>query len=950
MYKRQKDVFLPFRWLVEATGPGGQPLDTMYSVCTTRAGAFPADLVCAISMPEAIRSSPDSVRLEPASFTLRGTYRNMGLRPVRLEHADAFVTPDGMRFDAGTPPYASVERTLAPGDSVVVSWVVHVDSRIYPRRNECRIRGVDDQANEVECAGMLPIDGIPAELVCSMTVSHDTVRLDAATGQRLPPSWTVSATVTNNGKRILHDVRGALRWTASALVDADPSTGDTALVKSSPLVFPGQSRLFVWPFRLRDNADTVAIAQLAHFSVEIGSRETSPATDACVASVVIAPSRIPLPQLSCAVSAPDTIHALDTEYAPSPFALDLRIENIGTASARNCRAYLLQNERFIAASPSQRTLGDLRAGERLDIAAAFLLRANVAERDTVDTLRVAILSDDAPPIQCMIPVRIERARAPAFVVSCTAIPDTVRYSTVLRRFVPDTLSLAVSILNIGDAPATDVRISFAGSSAFVPVDSSSTVIAGTLAAGAVEHVIARLRATLSAANGYDTLRVSAIGRGGHGNVFVSATCASVVRIEREELPALALRCTAPDTLSPGTEALPFAFSATLTNIGSKQSASGLVSITLPAGVTLDSAETPAKPVTPLSPGDAFTLSWRLRAAAGSVARLEAICATFHADNEDSALCCTHVLIRAAGETLLGLECAAPDSLQLDGVREAYRESPFLACMRVRNSGSRPVSGLRARLQSGSPRVTIDDTTARILPGTLQPGELSAPLCWVADAAVDESDVSATLSFTVSGSEVETISCDRRVFLPGRLPASISVAALTIPADTLHFDFAARDFEGVPSVRGNYTVFTLSATARNEGVATAKGLRLQLLPPEGIAFEEGESAEKRPAVDSLPPGGGATVSWLLTAARRRDGADRIFLVRAAADNAATREASVSLYVQGAPLLARFRIPDTLTAVAGQTLSVPVTSWVRSPFTLFDWLPPTELDWSPPTLVE
>ncbi|MBL0176139.1 MAG: T9SS type A sorting domain-containing protein [Ignavibacteria bacterium] len=66
-----------------------------------------------------------------------------------------------------------------------------------------------------------------------------------------------------------------------------------------------------------------------------------------------------------------------------------------------------------------------------------------------------------------------------------------------------------------------------------------------------------------------------------------------------------------------------------------------------------------------------------------------------------------------------------------------------------------------------------------------------------------------------------------------------------------------------------------------------------------------------------------MSWLLTAARRRDGADRIFLVRAAADNAATREASVSLYVQGAPLLARFRIPDTLTAVAGQTLSVPVT---------------------------
>jgi hypothetical protein len=918
-----KDVYLPFRWLIEATGPGGHTLDTMYSVCTTQAGAFPTDLVCALSMPEAIRSSPDSVRLVPASFTLRGTYRNIGLRGVRLEHADAFVTPDGMRFDPGTPPYVSVERTLAPGDSVVVSWTVHIDSRTYARLNECRIRGVDDQANEVECAGTLPIDGIPAELVCALMASNDTVRFDAETGQRLPPSWTVAATVTNNGKRILNDVRGALRWTANTLVEADPSAGDTATVKSSPLVFPGQSRLFVWPFRLRDNADTIATAQRAHFSLETGSRETSPVADACAASVVIAPSRIPRPQLACAVFAPDTIHALDTEYFPSPFAVDLRIDNVGTAPARNCRAYLLQNERVVAASPSQRTLGDLRAGERLDIPAVFLLRANPVERDTVDTLRIAVLSDDAPPLQCMALLRIEKARAPALAVSCAPLPDTVRYSTVLRRFVPDTISLAVSVRNIGDAPATDVRISFAGSSAFFPCDSTSTVFAGTLAAGAVENVIARLRAIPSASHGHDTLRVSALGRGGYGNLFVSASCSSAVRVEREDLPALALLCMAPDTLSPGVDALPFAFRATLSNTGLKYSAAGSLSIALPAGVTLDSAETATKPAGVLSPGGALTLTWRLRATAGSAERLEAICATFRADNEDSARCCASVVIRAAGEALLQLDCAAPDSLHLDDGRQAYRDSPFLACVRVRNAGTRPVSGLRVRLSSPSPRITIADTAARVLPGALQPGASSSPLCWSVDAAVGENEETASLSFTVSSLDVATSTCDRSVLLPGRLPASLSVAGFTTPADTLHFDFAAQDFEGVPSLLGNYTVFTLSATARNEGAATAKGLRLQLLPPEGIAFEGGESAEKRPAVDSLPPGGSASLSWLLTAARRRDGANRKFLVRAAADNAAPREASVNLFVQGAPLLARFRIPDTLTAVAGQTLSVPVT---------------------------
>ncbi len=910
-------VPLVFRWTITAENTHGALLDTATAVCAGEVLPFPPNFICDLSLPGEAAADTATGRLLPNPVPARLTLMHIGSRPARLLRIEAAVEGEGARFSPATPPSRVVDRLAQPGDTLAAEWSILLERRSFRRDIAVRAWAVDDQENTTVCAGLIKVDAIPSDLVCTLASDADVVRYDEETGSYDPEFWSVHAVLTNTSKRALANVEARLNPEMSGgpwMLEATDG-GDTSLTRDWPLLFAGQSKEFTWRFRLRPPIGPPERRE-TRFSLDISSSETESYRAACVTNLEIVPFIASRPLLQCEILALDSIRFMDSVYVPSILEAQVRIENIGNAPARDVRTFLLQNPAYTLLNRAMQEIPVIEAGDAVLLSGStgYLLNPHPASRDRSDTLRVQVFSDNAPPAACLKRIFAQKAAAPELELQCSISADTV-WNLAPGTNDPDLVRISVQIENKGDAIARDCEALLSGSLRFTLSDSSSRIRIGALHPGGKTSLHWDLLPLAFAVGGNDTISVTAQALGGYGPSLVTGVCSASIVIVPAADELLELRCSAPDSLETdaGGNSLAFEYRAVVINRGAASSLPTSIFLRTPSGVTIVGGSTADRAVPELRPGDSLMFSWTLRCT--NAYGLLRICSDLVEKQGITASCCRDLRLTAGEYGMLEAACTAPDTVEADG-------AVFDICLTVANAGARTVENAFAV-------ITIDPPGALTLPdgdtisfGAVPAGVLTGPFCRQAVTRAVQNVSSARITWTIMSPGVVYSSCRRNVTLKPSAGAVLALSVRTVPADTLRYDAESGKFEtGESGVPGE--VFLAHARVANVSDSTAREGTVALLLPDGVSFDDGEKQSKKFVKQDLPSGGDETVTWRLRPRRNRRGTELHFQARAFARNAAEVRAETRLFVQAAPRIARLSLPRDAIFRAGARLDIPVT---------------------------
>ena len=118
---------------------------------------------------------------------------------------------------------------------------------------------------------------------------------------------------------------------------------DNTNPKTWGVLFPSLGQTFTWGFRLKTK-NTTDVPQYAALQHRVRFARDAVHRRGLRSAGVMEP--VVAPKLVCSLGGPDTVRFVVDKYNPTPFNVDVHIENIGTGDARNVKAYLLQDTRF----------------------------------------------------------------------------------------------------------------------------------------------------------------------------------------------------------------------------------------------------------------------------------------------------------------------------------------------------------------------------------------------------------------------------------------------------------------------------------------------------------------------------------------------------------------------------------------------------------------------------
>ncbi|MCI0479587.1 cellulose-binding domain-containing protein, partial [Candidatus Uhrbacteria bacterium] len=386
-------------------------------------------------MPDSLGLNAAETDVEPNPFTVRYTVTNKSKQLGRITRLYiSFPTTDGLSLDASSPNpmNQTMSLDLDKDEFRTFEWIIKVQNRITRRMPLISVTALDDEGTPIVCEDYLPIANLKTALLCDVRTSEPELRYIPVLTEYTPDRFVISATLTNTGGANLNDVIAELEWTDPSgqdLVEYDPSFPDNTNPKTWGVLFPGLGQTFTWGFRLK-NKNTTDVPQVLTFNIKYGSRETPYIVGGCEVPVTIDP--VVAPKLICSLGGPDTVRFVVDRYNPTPFDIDVHIENIGTGDARDVKAYLLQDTRFTIESPTVRTIGTIPAFSTSDLLGAngFTVRVNPRDADGYDTVRVTVVAEGAMT-ECLLPIYVERELRPRFELVCTSTA-VLRFDDVLN--------------------------------------------------------------------------------------------------------------------------------------------------------------------------------------------------------------------------------------------------------------------------------------------------------------------------------------------------------------------------------------------------------------------------------------------------------------------------------------------------------------------------------------
>ncbi|MBI5647529.1 MAG: VWA domain-containing protein [Ignavibacteriae bacterium] len=939
----KRDRFLDFRFVVTSVAENGVPIDTNETWCRVRVPGQAPDLLCEITLPDSLSVDASGADLTPNPFPI--TYRvwNSSRQMISIQNiALRYPTADGLRLDPNTPRVRVVNRVLAPGDSIVVDWLMFVDAQRTPRNLAISAVAIDSDNFPVECERMVRIPAVTTLLRCNTIATPSDVHVLPDGVRDTAAVWTISTELHNAGPLPVLDLSVAIRLadsTLAALQEFDPSFPDNSNPRMVPLIFPNGSAIVEWRFR----ATAAAADGLRHdiaYGISYSNKDVVVSDARCGVQVALAP-RPPDVVLGCALTGPDTIYFDTDHYTPNPFAIGLTIHNSGSTTARSVRAMVLQDTRFNILSPALREYGDVRGGSTVAVDSLnnppFFLHMNTRERDGYDTVRVLLVAEGQAPVICELPIFVLHERRPSFRMSCTANPERLVFNESIDDYVPNPFTVTSTVYQDGETDAEQCVLLFVGPPRFTPADDSPIVtvgINGRLASGdSVKHVW-HITALPRSVGGWDTLVYQVQGRGGLGHRLIIGECRVPVYVPAARTALYGIDCASPDTLGLDPDGGryvpdPFEITARIRNTGSATGRDLRVTALLPPGLLFAQGETAEHAAGDLDVDSVFVTRWLVRPAAHTEpgGRTLRVCFRVTDARRNSAECCDDTHVPPLRAATVALDCAAESSeLRVNTTRAVYEPNPFRVTAVLHNNGERPVSRVSIRCIPSTHDVYLADSSERFLAARLEAHRSSDMISWQVVAQPRTSRGDVVFRFITTSDDAPAAECSTVVGIPALGAPDLHCAvstSMTRTGDTLYFDRSIEDFRDDVGTRGyadRYNVCVIHADVSNSGAVSAQRMIATLLPPPGMSLDDGENAVRTLA--DIAPNGSARVSWKLRPLRQPMNVTGNVEVIVNAENAVQSRCARRVTIHGAPKAVRVRISRDITGRTGEKVSVPI----------------------------
>ena len=556
-------------------------------------------------------------------------------------------------------------------------------------------------------------------------------------------------------------------------------------------------------------------------------------------------------------------------YDPPQFLVTTSVRNISGIDMAQARASITLPS-FLTLAPGERQVKDapngavVQAGDSVTIAWVV-----VASAPPVDGAQVCIdvFAANYPGGRCCTPVRVQTDLAAPVLACSLSGPDTVR--SVEGAYVPNPISLDLSVQNVGTSPARTVFAALLQGAdlSINAADRALKQLVDSLPGGASvqsRFLIDVLDRTVSR---YDTIRVTVYAANGGAIV-----CEKVIWIEGVRAPLLELACTAPDSLSyvdslGAYVPTPFILRLTARNVGTAPADSVTAEFLPPPDITLDAGEQPVKLLTPsrLTEGQSGFAEWRVVAVPRTVGRIDTLRAQVRSRGRVLAVtqpCFTPVSVPATRAPRLTLSCAPVSELAVNGA--LYTPDPFAIRLVVRNDGDGEAFELAASVLSHGRLQRAGGDSAVKLRGTLAKGAQTEFL-WYFHATPGATGDSVEVCLRLVSRRGGEQSCCTKIWLPP-LPGGGILVACAAP-DTVAFNIQNN---GYPNP------ILVTAEVHNPTPRVIDSVHALLVLPAGLQLAAGETADKR--LLNIAPAARETVQWLVDVVRDTSTVEKLRRVR------------------------------------------------------------------------
>ncbi|MFZ1729559.1 MAG: VWA domain-containing protein [Bacteroidota bacterium] len=731
--------------------------------------AIPA-LECALDGPDTVLYNNGSYIPNPIVLNLR--VRNNGNTPAKKLHA-ALLQGEDLSIDASDQALKLISDSLAMGDSVNTTFRVRILDRAVSRIDTIRITVYAENGGAMVCWVPVFIEAVRGpvlELSCS---GPDSLVFSDQMNRYQPDPFIIQLSATNIGTAPADSVVAEIL----APPDINLAAGETAAKLLLPSTLSaGQSGTAAWMVKAvpRD------IARVDTIRVQVRAKgKTLQQTPPCAIPVFIPAIRKPEMELTCFV-------VRQTE-GDDTVIVAAGLVNNGTAAAYDVNVHV-QFPGKLQLAPANQPLTQnvpvIRPGEALRLFSWTFIVQRGAVLDSVDVC-FTMDAHFIPPQTCCTTVLIPPADAASFEFSCALTPDTVRVDAVSGEYNEAVFS---STLSNPTAVALDsVRCTIVlPAGILLAAGEKEEKIVRNLLPGTPQSIQWRLHAVRDTASVFREriIRVDFVGAGA-----VERCSRTIILAPPPKLDAdFVIACAAPDTINyqHSTNAYtpaPFLIRADITNTGSTTLTNVRGTLTPDARFALEPGETLTKSLgVDLGPGQQATLAWNCR----GIPQPETVTAVsrirVEADGSNARSCdAATVMMHPPSNDSLAAEiiCVAPDTVRYFGRSLGWRPSPFTFSVRLTNTGTIALDGLRGTLLLPSGfALESGEQAVKNFPPNITPNETVA-VSWTV-RVLSSGSLDSCFEALVSIPGLGTLTCEQCVYVE---PAFDNIQ-LSIPEDNV----------------------------------------------------------------------------------------------------------------------------------------------------------------------
>lgn len=797
-------------------------------------------LTAKCSAPSDVRWDDQQRAFVPNPFTLTMDVTNQSVLTAKNIIAWIHAPPE-FEIDPGTPVIQNITPSiLRTSETGKVQWYLRALERPTSDTVEFCMKAAAGGDTVVCCVKMF-ITASPVRVMMQCTLPQ-IIKFNEDENKFEPGTFALSTTIMNTSQQPMTRVQA--RLVTSNIIGL--AQGEVPIKSpQGQILMPGDTSKLTWSLvgvlAPISDSDRVCVVITA---------DNFPGTQCC--SVIRFIKTNTAPTLQCSVTAPDTIRFIQTAYQPNPITLRVHVENLGTSSAKNVFASLLQGADVSIDTNDvafKLVADSLGANESRDV--NFRLRILPRTKARIDTIRISLSAQNGGGVMCEKYIFIEAIQNPILSLSCSA-PDSLQFDDATNDYLPTPFALNVTVRNTGTVDAINVRAEFLTASGFALAAGENAVKQITpsmLQSNQQGSAAWLIRAIPRTAFTTDTLRVRVSCDGGYQGG--SAICFVKIVVPPVKKPNIIASCsiqTQIQVVQNTYQPEPLPVSLSFVNTGNASAYDVTAILLNNSKFTLASQDSAVKKIPTLDVNQQHRFVWMIHVLPSSAPDTASVCFRISDRFGNAQQCCALLIIPPLNLSQIEISCSSVDSVFTDPQTGEF-QNPFVLSTRIKNISSVQIDSVRMSviLPSGfmlDVGETVDKTLYAIQPQT------NRSLEWRINALSDTSTGTKTQTFRIIYyTPFGVMTCERKiVFIPGN-QAQVSVMC-TAP-DTVKYINSTVGLQPSP--------FSVTIRLKNTGRIVLQNGQVTLDLPQGISLVSGEVLTKNIS-QTISPNEFVSVSW------------------------------------------------------------------------------------------